>query len=738
MLAPMGVRALIAVAVVVMSVLAVAAAPAQGARAWRAPLELSAPGADAWIGKEVPALSVMPNGTAVTAWREGTADSSAVKVLEKPPGAAPVGPQTLGGGANPPSVATTLDGRAYVAWVGTTGNDVRGESVLVAERLEGGGYGMPRELATTYEGYSQPGTAVAANAYGDAVVLFTTGSWNDQRLWSARRTRDGQWHEPQPVTDPIGEAVWRLHAGMSETGEAVFAWLSWDPDRGTSAWTAIEPADGPAHDVRRMQSPGDGSTLPSLAVDRLGNAIVSWTEQSGDNSVVVGDVRAAVRAPGEPFGAPIDLHGSAFDMDPTTARLSDDGHAIVAWQGASANGANGASLSGAMTAVGTVPAGAFTPPEQVSSSWLVDTPLTAAVDPVGNAAYFWVDWDTGEQRVVRRAVTGIYGQERAVVACPRTRTYPIGAGVDPLGNASLLWTESNFNKAAQALRLSQDEPATTFSPDPCPAPPPPLVWTPKDPAVGDSVTFDASGLRDPAAARTTFKWDLDGDGVFETDTGETPTATHMFAAAGEQRIGLQVSVESQRAGNGSTSTCPYTIRIGSPPQPPNEYPAYWADPKPPDQPDENPWPVAPAVEVPPLPPVPPIPVGQGLPLPTTSLLDRPGASAAAIPVTWRGLVIEAASSIPARALIAQGIPVRLTSSKNEKVRLRLLRRGGRAGHRTVAGPVTVQVPVRRTVIVQLKPGRAGRGMLRARGVRSATLEALVGSRSKVLQRVRIR
>src|SRR3954452_3250387 len=105
------------------------APPALAARAWQPPLELSAPGTDAWIGKTVPSLSVLPNGTALAVWREGTDTESAVKVVQKPLEGPPTEPQTLGGGANPPSVATTDNGRAYFAWVGTTGSDVRGEDV---------------------------------------------------------------------------------------------------------------------------------------------------------------------------------------------------------------------------------------------------------------------------------------------------------------------------------------------------------------------------------------------------------------------------------------------------------------------------------------------------------------------------------------------------------------------------------------------------------------------------------
>src|SRR5207247_110946 len=121
---------------------------------------------------------------------------------------------------------------------------------------------------------------------------------------------------------------------------------------------------------------------------------------------------------------------------------------------------------------------------------------------------------------------------------------------------------------------------------------------------------------------------------------------------------------------------------------------------------------APGVEVPPLPPLPELPIGHGLGPPATTLIGRPGTSGVNAAVNGRrgGLVVEAASAIPMRVLLEHGIAVRLTSAKTAMVRLRLLRTGGRPGHRTLAGPLTIRVPARHAVIVQLKPGRRARGV----------------------------
>jgi hypothetical protein len=716
---------------VVGALLAVLAPAAYGARAWQAPLELSAPGADAWVGKQVPSLAVGPDGRVVVAWREGEGDSAAVKVVEKPRAEPSTDPQLLGAGTNPPSVATTPLGRAYVAWVGSLPGGGPGDTVYVSERQDGGGYGAPQVLASgTGEGALQPGTAVAANDRGDAIVLFTQGSWNDQQLFSARRTRDGVWHEPQPVSEPLGEAVWRLHAGMSETGEAIFAWLSWHVQNGTSAWTAIAPVDGPATDVRRMQDDGNRSSMPSIAVDKLGNAIVAWIDEPADESVIVGRVRAAVRAPGEPFGAPIDVGGAATDFDPVTVGLSDDAHAVVAWQGASPNGPNGASVWGAIAAVGVVPAGVFGPAEDIG---LLASPLLLAVDPVGNAVFFGDHGSTSEMRIVRRSVAGFFGHERTVLPCPRQMIYPLAAAVDPLGNATLLWTENNWRKASQALMLSQDSASTTFTPDPCPAPPPPLTWSPKDPEPGDAIAFDASGFMHPDLTTTTFRWDLDGDGTFDTAASEDPTASTTFDSPGEKQIGLQVH-EEVAPNDGATWTCYYPLRVGSPPDPPNEFPRAWTDPRPPDLPDEDPWPLGPKTNPPPveLPPVelppaePPVgspPLGDGPSPPTT------------LPAGTR-LALGAPKSIKAKTLLKSGVSVRLAGARSQRARVRLLAKGRRS---PVAGPTTVRIGQGGGVLVHLELTRAGRQLVRKRRVGALVVEAAPQPRGAALrQQIRLR
>src|SRR5690606_18592719 len=48
-----------------------------------------------------------------------------------------------------------------------------------------------------------------------------------------------------------------------------------------------------------------------------------------------------------------------------------------------------------------------------------------------------------------------------------------------------------------------------------------------------SVSFDASASTDSDSTIAEYRWDCDGDGVFETSTGLDPALQHEYTAAGE-------------------------------------------------------------------------------------------------------------------------------------------------------------------------------------------------------------
>jgi PKD repeat protein len=70
-------------------------------------------------------------------------------------------------------------------------------------------------------------------------------------------------------------------------------------------------------------------------------------------------------------------------------------------------------------------------------------------------------------------------------------------------------------------------------------------------AIGQSVTFDASASSDQGSTITDYKWDLNGDGTYETDTGSKPTVSTSFTSAGAHSVSVQVT---DAAGNSAKAT----------------------------------------------------------------------------------------------------------------------------------------------------------------------------------------
>jgi PKD repeat protein len=65
--------------------------------------------------------------------------------------------------------------------------------------------------------------------------------------------------------------------------------------------------------------------------------------------------------------------------------------------------------------------------------------------------------------------------------------------------------------------------------------------TPNPTSTGTTVTFDASGAKDPDGSIVKYEWDLDGNGTYETNTGSTPTVTDTYAQAEEVPVHLRVT-----------------------------------------------------------------------------------------------------------------------------------------------------------------------------------------------------
>jgi hypothetical protein len=84
--------------------------------------------------------------------------------------------------------------------------------------------------------------------------------------------------------------------------------------------------------------------------------------------------------------------------------------------------------------------------------------------------------------------------------------------------------------------------------------------------VGNPVGIDASASRDAGGPIEDYQWDLDGDGVFEIDSGARPFLARSFPIAGVVQITVRAT-----DGVGRTATATKSVRVNDPPGAPRVY-----------------------------------------------------------------------------------------------------------------------------------------------------------------------
>jgi subtilisin family serine protease len=97
---------------------------------------------------------------------------------------------------------------------------------------------------------------------------------------------------------------------------------------------------------------------------------------------------------------------------------------------------------------------------------------------------------------------------------PYNSTYDLGSG------------RINAQKALEALVASQ--PTAEFT------------WTPQNPDLNQTVTFDASASYDPDGTIILYEWDWDHDGVYD-ESHPSSTATHTWTQEGDYPVTLKVT-----------------------------------------------------------------------------------------------------------------------------------------------------------------------------------------------------
>ena len=154
--------------------------------------------------------------------------------------------------------------------------------------------------------------------------------WVAREQWrpviqSASRTMTGLWTPPATISGPIGGS-YAPTISLDDKGGAVAAWQWWDGSyRRIEA--AIRSSDGDWSKPEELSAPGHTATAPLVAMDAAGNAIAAWIRSNG----LAPAAQTASRPAGGAWGLPRNLSRRGRNAATLDLAMNRRGDAVVSW-----------------------------------------------------------------------------------------------------------------------------------------------------------------------------------------------------------------------------------------------------------------------------------------------------------------------------------------------------------------------------------------------------------------------
>ncbi len=204
---------------------------------------------------------------------------------------------------------------------------------------------------------------------------------------------------------------------------------------------------------------------------------------------------------------------------------------------------------------------------------------------------------------------------------------------------------------------------------------------PSSAVTGQVVTFNASTSRAGDRPIAKYEWDLDGNGMYELDTGLTPTTSRAYLVAQDVDARLKVT---DAAGLSDERT----VRVGVVPAPPAP-----PDPTPPDAAPPAPLSPAPAPQPQPSPAPTPPPAPPAAPLKAVAFTAPATASRA------RGAMLKI--TCPARCTITAKLSVGASVARRARLGRKATTIATARGTRSAAGTTTLTLKLTRSARLRL-------------------------------------
>ena len=251
---------------------------------------------------EAPQLAVDAAGDAVAVWSRSNGLNYIVQSATRPAGGgwgAPLDLSAPGADAKAPQVAVDGAGHFVAVWSSSTGPSTA--VVQSATGLPGGAWGGQADLSTSGRN-DQP--QIAVDSRGDAVAVWRHYEAGPTLIQGAVRPSGGTWEPALPVSPSSGIAE-RPQVALDADGRAVAVWRR-DDGAGYLIESAQRPAGGwltPAP----LSASGANAEAPQVALDSAGDAVAVWSRSSEKGGMSSTVIQAAVQSAGGAWQSPLDV-----------------------------------------------------------------------------------------------------------------------------------------------------------------------------------------------------------------------------------------------------------------------------------------------------------------------------------------------------------------------------------------------------------------------------------------------
>ena len=423
--------------------------------------------------------------------------------------------------------------RQFSTYLGGSSSD-GGEGVAIAP-------GCPSDCDVYVTGYSWGGFPVSPGAQDTAITgasvqdafIFKLGATGATRIWASYFGGDQGDSGYSVAVSPLGRAS--IVGGTDSYGNGGEAYIH----------TFRSGDGGPADPMLRFGGSAD-EDANDVAYDSQGNAYVTGLTLSANF-----DTTAAVqpdKAGSQDAFAVKFRPGTVFPVWSTYLGGAD----FDTGEGVAVDATGGAHLVGSTSSVDFPTVGATTGDQTGTDGYLSRIFIKPAVIDSGpsgtvrarNASFTYSSGESGATYTCRLAPV-----EASFSACPS-----IGKTYEQLADGDYTFEVATVDGGGTPGQVTSR--AFTINTQPLAS----LVVAPNPVLVGRPVTFDAGASSVADQPITKFEWDLDGDGVFETDTGTTATTSAVYAAPKTIQVGLRIT-----DGDGTQGTTATELRVTTQP-----------------------------------------------------------------------------------------------------------------------------------------------------------------------------